>query len=141
MILGLLAAMSVATAADLTWMAGSWSTDSKGVTTREAWLDPMDGTMTGVGQSNRPGKPARSEFMTISVTPVGLTFTAYIQGQPPTAFVAVPSDPESVVFENLAHDFPQRVMYRRCGQDLCAGIEGVIDGKPRTEHWTYRRVR
>ena len=41
------------------------------------------------------------------------------------------------VFENLAHDFPQRVIYRRCGEDLCARIEGAM-GKG--QDWRYARA-
>ena len=43
-------------------------------------------------------------------------------------------------FENKAHDFPQRVIYRRCGAQLCARIEGVIGGKPQGEEWRYSRA-
>ncbi len=141
MMLAILAAAAVGAPADLTWMAGSWTHEKDGIVTRETWLPPLGGAMSGAGQTNRPGKPARSEFMTITVEPAGLTFTAHVQGQPPTPFVAIPSDPGSAVFENSAHDFPQRVMYRRCGENLCAGIEGVIAGKPRAEHWTYTPVK
>ena len=140
MILAILAAAAVAAPADLSWMAGSWTHEKDGVITRETWLPPLGGTMSGAGQTNRPGKPAHSEFMTITTAPAGLTFTAYVDAQPPTPFVAIASDPDSAVFENKAHDFPQRVMYRRCGQNLCAGIEGMIGGKPRAEYWTYVRV-
>ncbi|WP_310542310.1 DUF6265 family protein [Phenylobacterium sp.] len=138
--LAILAAAAVAAPADLTWMAGSWTHEQDGIVTRETWLPPLGGAMSGAGQTNRPGKPARSEFMTITAEPAGLTFTAHVQGQAPTPFVAIPSDPGSAVFENLTHDFPQRVIYRRCGQNLCAGIEGVVAGKPRAEHWTYVRA-
>ena len=141
MILALLAAAVVAAPADLAWMAGSWTHEQDGVVTREAWLAPLDGRLSGVGQTNRPGKPARSEFMTITVEPEGLTFTAHVVGQPPTRFVAIASAPGSAVFENRTHDFPQRVLYRRCGANLCAGIEGLAGGKPRAERWTYRPVR
>ena len=140
MILAILAAAVIAAPADLSWMAGSWTHEQDGVVTRETWLPPLAGTMSGAGQTTRPGKPARSEFMTITVAPAGLTFTAYVDGQPPTPFVAIASDPGSAVFENKAHDFPQRVMYRRCGANLCAGIEGMTGGKLRAEHWTYSPV-
>ena len=140
MILAILAAAVIAAPADLSWMAGSWTHEQDGVVTRETWLPPLGGTMSGAGQTNRPGKPARSELMTITVAPAGLTFTAYVDGPPQTPFVAIASDPGSAVFENKAHDFPQRVMYRRCGDNLCAGIEGMIGGKLRAEHWTYVRV-
>ena len=141
MMLAILAAAAVSAPADLSWMAGSWTYEKDGVVTRETWLAPLGGTMSGAGQTNLPGKPARSEFMTITVGPSGLTFTAYVDGQAPTPFVAVPSDPGSAVFENKGHDFPQRVMYRRCGEKLCAGIEGTVGGQMRREHWTYERVR
>nr|QQZ52140.1 hypothetical protein JKL49_05110 [Phenylobacterium glaciei] len=84
MMLAMLAAAVIAAPADLTWMAGSWTHEQDGVVTRETWLPPLAGTMSGAGQTNRPGKPARSEFMTITVTPAGLTFTAHVDGQPPT---------------------------------------------------------
>ncbi|MDP2011744.1 MAG: DUF6265 family protein [Phenylobacterium sp.] len=140
MILAILAGAVIAAPVDLAWMSGSWTHEKDGVVTRETWLAPLGGAMSGAGQTNRPGRPARSEFMTITVGPQGLTFTAYVDGQPPTPFVAIASDPGSAVFENRAHDFPQRVMYRRCGENLCAGIEGVVAGKPRAEHWTYVRA-
>lgn len=140
MILAMLAAAVIAAPADLAWMAGSWTHEQDGTIRRETWLAPLGGTMSGAGQTNRPGKPGRSEFMTITAEPAGTTFTAYVDGQPPTRFVAIASDPGSAVFENKAHDFPQRVMYRRCGANLCAGIEGVVAGKLRAEHWTYSRI-
>ncbi|MDP3868470.1 DUF6265 family protein [Phenylobacterium sp.] len=140
MMLAILAGAVIAAPVDLAWMSGSWTHEKDGVVTRETWLAPLGGAMSGAGQTNRPGRPARSEFMTITVGPAGLTFTAYVDGQPPTPFVAIASDPGSAVFENRAHDFPQRVMYRRCGENLCAGIEGVVAGKPRAEHWTYVRA-
>ena len=140
MMLAILAGAVIAAPVDLGWMSGSWTHEQDGVVTRETWLAPLGGTMSGAGQTNRPGRPARSEFMTITVEPAGLTFTAYVDGHPPTPFVAIASDPGSAVFENKGHDFPQRVMYRRCGANLCAGIEGVVAGKPRAEHWTYVRV-
>ena len=40
----------------------------------------------------------------------------------------------------LPHDFPQRVVYRRCGVQLCAGIEGLAGGKALSITWRYDRV-
>lgn len=46
-----------------------------------------------------------------------------------------------VTFENLAHDFPQRVIYRRAGADsLIARVEGTRAGQPRGFDFPYRRV-
>ena len=47
---------------------------------------------------------------------------------------------EALVFENTAHDFPQRVRYTPVGTDrIDASIEGIVDGKPRVERWQYVR--
>ena len=61
--------------------------------------------------------------------------------QPPTAFLLLPGGEGEAVFENKAHDFPQRVIYRRCGAELCARIEGTTAGKLQFQEWRYRRER
>ena len=129
-----------ASVADLAWMAGSWSQTVNGKTVRETWLPPLDGAMAGVTQTHRPGKPPITEFSTITAGSVGVTFTAYVSGQPPTLFVLKPGEPGVAVFENLAHDFPQRVIYRRCEADLCARIEGMAGGRIEGMDWRYRRA-
>jgi len=128
--------------AKLAWMAGSWIEEKDGVTTRETWLPPLGGTMAGAGQTNAPGKPPSIEHSKITAEPAGATYTAIVRGQPPVAFLLLPGlkDGEAI-FENKAHDFPQRVIYRRCGEAaLCARIEGTIQGRPRGFEWRYRRL-
>ena len=126
--------------ADLAWMAGSWSQETAGSVVRETWLPPLRDAMAGMTQTHRPGKPPITEFSTITREPARVTFTAYVGGQPPTAFVLKPGEPGEAVFENLAHDFPQRVIYRRCDADLCARIEGIVAGQVQAMDWRYRRL-
>lgn len=128
-------------AIDLSWMAGSWSQVSGDKTVGETWSAPVDGAMGGVGLTSRPGKPPRFEFMTITTEAAGPTYTAYVDGQAATPFVLKPGPAGEAVFENLAHDFPQRVIYRKCGEDLCARIEGMMDGKLQGMDWRYSRAR
>ena len=97
--------------------------------------------MAGVSQTNRTGRPPFVEFMKISAEPAGVTFTAIIPGQPPTPFVRRPGPEGEAVFENTAHDFPQRVIYRRCEADLCARIEGTVGGKLQSQDWRYIRSK
>ena len=127
--------------AKLDWMAGSWVQEKDGVTVRETWLAPKDGVMGGVGQTNRPGRKPFIEYVKITAEPAGATFTATLPGQPPTPFVMLPGKDGEAVFENKAHDFPQRVIYRRCGEDLCGRVEGLVKGKLQFEEWRYRRIR
>ena len=132
-------AQSQAKVEDLTWLAGSWIEQDGPKTTREVWHTPLGGAMSGVGQTTRPDKPPSFEFMTITTEAAGPTFTAYIKGQEPTPFVLKPGPAGEAVFENLGHDFPQRVIYRRCGEDLCGRIEGTVGGKEKAIDWRYRR--
>ena len=38
-------------------------------------------------------------------------------------------------------EFPKRVIYRRCGADLCARIEGKAGGKTKGIDWRYVRLK
>lgn len=124
----------------LTWMAGRWRHEKNGVATREAWLAPQHGAMAGTSMTTRPGASPQIEFMTITAEPAGATFTAIVSGQAPTPFVLKQAAKGEAVFENLDHDYPQRVIYRLCGVDLCARIEGVVGGESRSAEWRYTRV-
>ncbi|MCR5877860.1 DUF6265 family protein [Phenylobacterium sp. J367] len=136
-----LLADAAADVAKLDWLAGTWVSEQEGKLVRETWLAPKDGAMAGVGQTNRPGRKAFIEFTRITAEPAGATFTAFFEGQPPVAFVLKPGPDGEATFENLAHDFPQRVIYRRCGADLCSRVEGTVKGKLEAEDWRYRRER
>jgi hypothetical protein len=144
MLAALMAAAALDGAAEvakLEWMAGAWISEKNGVVVRETWLSPRDGAMAGAAQTNRPGRKPSIEFTRITAEPCGVTFTAIVGSQPPTPFVMKPGAEGEAVFENLAHDFPQRVIYRRCGADLCARVEGQVNGQRRAEEWRYTRIR
>ena len=127
--------------AKLTWMAGSWTQQKDGATVRETWLAPLGGAMGGSGQTNAPGKKPFVENMKITAEAAGATFSYMAPGQPPTPFVLIASKDGEAVFENKANDFPQRVIYRRCGADLCARIEGIVKGKLEFQEWRYTRLK
>lgn len=138
-LIALLAA--VQPASEMSWLVGSWTQKSAEREVTETWAAPATGVMTGRSVTVRPGRSDFVEDMTITTEPAGPTFTATIPGQAPTAFVRLPGPPGEAVFENKAHDFPQRVIYRRCDEDLCAAIEGVVKGKLERREWRYRRAR
>jgi hypothetical protein len=126
-----------AQAGELSWLVGYWiDCDGKAVT--ESWIDAGSDTLLGVGLTR--GRARTSfDFMRIAAGPGGKpTFFAQPQGAPVTPFVAKSVQGQSVVFENLAHDFPQRVIYRREGEVLHARIEGVEKGEASGMDWTYR---
>ena len=62
-------------------------------------------------------------------------------GQAPADFEASAVSDSLITFENPAHDFPQRVIYRRRGSDsLIARIEGTRNGRVRGVDFPYARA-
>ena len=118
--------------ANLSFMTGCWEVKEGPMLTEEQWSKPADDTMLGMSRTLKAGKSVFSEFMRIEKTPDGFAYRARIlPGQPGTLFKMIRSTETEVVFENSAHDFPQRILYRKVAGGLFARIEGVDKGKPR----------
>ena len=61
--------------------------------------------------------------------------------QPATDFTLTKIEETALTFENPAHDFPQRDIYRKVRNDsLRARIEGTQNGRPRGSDFPYARV-
>ena len=114
----------------LAWLAGCWTYDGSDAGSGEQWLAPAGGTMLGVGRTVKNGTTTEFEFMRIHTTDGGkLAYTALHSGQPQATFEASSLTAGAVTFENLQHDFPQRIIYRAVGSDrLAARVEGMRDG-------------
>jgi hypothetical protein len=70
-----------------------------------------------------------------------LVYAAAPSGQTAAEFTSVLVSDSAVTFENLAHDFPQRVIYRRNAADsVIARVEGVRKGRVRGIDFACRRV-
>ena len=80
------------------------------------------------------------EFLRIADTPEGFSYYASPGGRPAVEFKVKELGDRRVVFENAAHDFPQRILYWRDGDKLVARIEGTIGGKGKSEEWRFARV-
>ncbi len=95
--------------------------------------------MVGMHRDVRPSGKASFEFMRIEKKDGALVYQAMPGGRPPTPFALKESSAQRVVFENLQHDFPQRIIYRRESERLCARVEGTVGGKSENEQWCWRR--
>jgi hypothetical protein len=62
-------------------------------------------------------------------------------GQRETAFRLVALEGQFAAFENLGHDFPQRIEYQRDGDRLTAAIEGPRHGATRRIEFPYLRTK
>ncbi|MEM6639703.1 MAG: DUF6265 family protein [Pseudomonadota bacterium] len=104
-----------------TWLIGCWISDDQ--TSLEAWTQDTDDALIGFSSLVRDGQVVFYELMSLRRNQKGeLVFTAYPSNQPPGAFTAVSQSEDAVVFLNTEHDYPQRIRYRRQGDQLLADI-------------------
>jgi hypothetical protein len=129
-----------ATASDVAFLHGCWEFEAKGRIVEEQWMAPAGGTLMGMSRTVVNGKVAEFEFLQIRDLPGGLTYIAKPSNQPEAAFVATSSAAGEIVFENPAHDFPQRIRYALAGDILTARVEGKMQGKTRSFDIPYVKV-
>jgi hypothetical protein len=125
---------------ELAWLQGCWGMVSGERTVEEQWMGPRGGIMLGASRTVQGGRLVEHEFVAIREDGDRLLYEARPSGQAPATFPARVLTSRSVVFENLQHDFPQRIGYSREGDRLLAWIEGPRNGQTRRIEFTYQRA-
>ena len=95
--------------------------------------------MISEAMTTREYQVIERETVVLSERDGRLVYTVHRRGQPTTTFLSRSVARDEVVFENPAHDFPQRIGYRRKRpHELFAWIEGTADGQQRRVEFPYR---
>ena len=137
-LLGRAAEPAKATLNDLAWMAGSWSGSARGIEMEEHWTAPKGDSMIGIHRDVGKGKTMSFEFLRIEQQGDQIVYLSMPNGRSPaTPFPLKDASANRVVFENPKHDFPQRIIYWKDGNDLRARIEGTMNGKAGSEEWRW----
>ena len=127
----------------LSWMAGCWRRQTtSGLVADEQWMAPRAGFALGSMRTVR-GDSMVVEYHQLRIFQRGghAVYHAAPSGQVPAEFEAKATSDSMVVFENLTHDYPQRVIYRKHGADsLLARIEGEMNGQSRAVDFPSKRV-
>jgi hypothetical protein len=126
--------------ADAGFLAGCWRAERGGRTVDEQWMSPSGTSMLGMSRTVAGGKTVEYEFLQIRQQADGVYYVAKPSGQPEASFKLVKAGSGEIVFENPAHDFPQRILYKRTNDSLAARIEGTMGGKARGVDFPYTRV-
>lgn len=128
-------------ASRLAWLAGCWIDEDGGA--EEHWMAPAGGSLLGMSRTIREGRTAAYEFLRISETSgSSLELVALPSGQAEARFPLARLTEGQVVFENPAHDFPQRIAYRL---DSPSRLEARIEGSggaqpPRVIRFSFIRT-
>ncbi len=128
--------------ASLAWLAGCWNTENAEPGSGEQWMPLAGNTLLGMSRTIRGGNMVAHEFMRIAAAPDGkFTFFAQPSGKPAASFAVLKLQANEVVFENLEHPFPQRIIYRfEPPAKLHASIEGTRNGASRSIAYPMVRV-
>lgn len=122
---GALAAQTASTIDRAAWLAGCWESRTERRTIQEMWMAPAGGFMLGGSRTVAGGVVREFEHLHIRAAGDTLIYTAIPARQQQTDFRAVAPSEGVVSFENPAHDFPQKITYRRITPDsLVARVEG-----------------
>jgi uncharacterized protein DUF6265 len=125
----------------VSWLEGCWRDTSPKRTIDESWSAARAGVMRGTGRTTREGQVVDSEHVVLRVDGEALVYEAHPSGQPSAEFRSTKVGDQSIVFENPAHDFPQRIGYERQGADaLLAWTEGPVKGETKRVEFRYQRV-
>ncbi len=118
-------------AQDLSWLTGHWVNDRN----EEVWSEVRGGNLMGFNRQFKDGSVVFFEHLRIELSDGRVVYRACPLGKVWTSFELVESEQHRAVFQNLQHDFPQRLDYRRVGDRLQATISG--EGQ-KSVTWEFR---
>ena len=126
------------------FMAGCWrgAPSPNGTTIEEWYSEPATNLVLGMTRYVRDGRVVDFEFTMIERTDSTFLLVPRPKGVRSDAFPLKELTDGQAVWENPAHDFPQRIIYRRGdGGTLVARIEGNTPGGARHSEWTMTRCK
>ena len=133
-----LAAQEGYTLDNLSFLSGCWAGETGSLDMREQWTESAGGAMLGTTRFLRGGEVVDWEFARIVEDERGVTLWPYPKGVISEHGFPLVDTERAYVFENLAHDFPVRIIYTRTGENvLTPRIEGR-EGNGTA--WSLRRV-
>lgn len=125
----------------LRFLTGCWERRTARGVVEERLSPPKGGMLQGMGRTFRGDSLVEYEFVLIREQGGKVVYEAHPSGQAMNVFPAKTLTDTLVEFEDPAHDYPQRVGYRKAGADsLIAWIDGNTARGPRRVEFPYARI-
>lgn len=127
----------------LNWLLGTWKSTAAGGESYEFWKRTGEERFDGGGFTLAGKDTSFSERLAMIATDSGLFYVADVaHNAAPVYFKMTSQDSIATVFENPAHDFPTRIIYRQLpANSLHARIEGIRKGKIAGVDFVFQRVK
>lgn len=125
------------------WLIGSWENKSPYGNLSENWQKENDSVYKGQSFFIKGNDTIHSEAIILSEINGQVKYSPQVEGQndnKPVDFKMTSATVSHLVFENPAHDFPQKITYTKITNDsLVAEISGKQQGKPVSEKYPMKR--
>lgn len=126
------------------WLIGTWENKTEKGNLYESWRQQDDKLLLGRSYFVEAGDTVMLETIRLAQLENGLYYLPTVKNQnggKEIAFKASKIGTDSLVFNNLTHDFPQKIGYYKLGQDsLKAEISGYRNGKKETRFFPMKRT-
>ena len=123
------------------WLVGTWKINTGNGVIVEQWKQVNDSTLQGKSMFVKAaGDSALQESLELSFRNGVWNYISTVVGQNkglPVAFKVIYLGRTEFISENPAHDFPQRIAYRRIKNNLFASIEGNRKGKYSKQNFDF----
>lgn len=127
------------------WLIGSWENKSTEGTLSENWKKVNDSTYHGQSYFIKGNDTIHFETIQLQQKGEELTYTATVKGQnddKAVPFKLTQTTEKELIFENLKHDYPQKITYTQITADsLVATISGMQQGKPSEEQYPMKKTK
>ena len=137
-----LACKSYVKMTDIDWFVGKWQVNES--QSFEEWKRVNDDLYRGLGYKIRKNDTLVTETINIVRKENEIFYIPVVTDQndgKPVEFKLISKSKEELVFENKEHDFPQRIIYVKAGEDqIDARIEGMKQGFFSEVKFTLKKV-
>jgi hypothetical protein len=129
----------------LDWMSGKWTADVNEGTMTETWTLKNDSTWVGESIFMKGEQLLFTEKISIILRSDKLVCLISVSDQndgKEVVFVESERTDSKVVFENKAHDYPQKISYGKDGEDkMHAFVSGNMEGQFHKIDFDLKRVK
>lgn len=126
------------------WLLGKWENQTQRGKMVEEWSELNDSTFAGRSYMITATDSISLESVLLKKEGNDLYYIPTVKGQnndQPVKFKLTSSTTNSLVFENPAHDFPQKISYTlESERSLLAEISGMMNGQQRSRKFPMKKA-
>lgn len=125
------------------WIIGNWEQKTEAGILTESWKRQNDSVFVGSTYFINESDTLHSETILLEQRADSITYSAKVKGQnneKAIPFTLTTANTNSLVFENPAHDYPQKIEYQKSKSNgLQVTISGILRGKKSVEKYSFTK--